>query len=97
LLFALPAISVTLPASNRGIKVPSPDEVAATVNVVLFNWATDQVTFVAVPVLPMSPAVKDAAFIGSLKTIVKSIGTEFVNSGCASARLNEVTSGETSS
>jgi Na+/H+ antiporter NhaA len=79
--FVFPAISATPPAKMRGMRVPSPDELAATLNVVLFTCDIDQEIPVAVPIFPISAAVNDDASIGSLNVAVKFIGTEFVSDG----------------
>ena len=76
---ALPAVSITLLAANRGISVPFTltGTVAATVKVVELVGVTVHVTPVAVPVLEISSAVKLPALIAFENVIVKLIGDEF--------------------
>lgn len=72
-----------LVAARRGIRVPLPETVAATVKLI---WSpssvTVQVTPVAVPVLEISAAVKDPTLMASEKVIVKLTGTELVEDAC---------------
>ena len=93
--FVLPAMSVTLPFWILGTNVPFPAAVAEIVYIVLLTGVTDQVTPVAVPLLPTSLAVKDELLTGSLNVTVKFIGSEFVNEGWPEALTNELTEGAT--
>ena len=78
LAFTLPARSVMPDEAILGIRVPSPEEFADTVNCVVETAATLQATADAVPVLLMSAPVKLVASIASLNVTVKLTGTEFV-------------------
>jgi hypothetical protein len=79
----------------RGIKVPSPDDVADTVNWVVDTAETVHDTADAVPALLISAPVKLAASIASLKVAVKFTATELVVATWPAALTNVTLSGAT--
>jgi hypothetical protein len=78
---------------SLGIRVPVPEVVADTVNVVLLIEVTAQATPLAVPAFIISEAVNDEVLTGSLNTSVKFTGTELVTVGWPDALANEETLG----
>jgi hypothetical protein len=78
---------------SLGTRVPVPEVVADTVNVVLLIEVTAQATPVAVPAFMISEAVNDEVLTGSLNTSVKFTGTELVTVGWPDALANEETLG----
>ena len=95
LAFPLPAKSVTPDAAMRGINVPSPDDVADTVNSVVDTADTVHETADAVPELLISAPVKLIGSIASLKVAVKFTETELVVATWPAALTNVTLSGAT--